>query len=77
MGKKPGVINPKGAGRCTVCLDGRRALSSGSIVKVRLFEAWPKQPLLGKYFTITGQIDLDESLRGEKAKEDKMSTANL
>ena len=55
----------------------RRVLSSGSIVKVRLFEAWPKQPLLGKYFTITGQIDLDESLRGEKAKEDKMSTANL
>ena len=52
-------------------------LSGDSIVKVRLFEAWPSKPLLGKYFTITGQIDLDESLRGEKAKEDKMSTANL
>ena len=56
---------------------GRRVLSSGSIVKVRLFEAWPNQPFLGKYFEITGQICLDESPGGEKAKEDKISSAIL
>ena len=56
---------------------GRRVLSSGSIVKVRLFEAWPKRPLLGKYFTINGQIDLDESPRGHNAKKGQMSRAIL
>ena len=58
-------------------------LSGDSIVKVRLFEAWPSKPLLGKYFDITGHMDLDESRyhaypTGEKVKEekeDKMSTA--
>ena len=48
---------------------GRRMLSSGSIEKIRLFEAIPNQPLFGKYFTITGHIGhLDDRLRGEKAK---------
>ena len=56
---------------------GRRVLSSGSIVKVRLFEAWPKRPLLGKYFTINGQIDLDESPRGHNAKKRVNVYSNL
>ena len=51
-------------------------LSGDSIVKVRLFEAWPSKPLLGKYFEITGHMDLDESRyhaypTGEKVKEEK------
>ena len=55
---------------------GRRVLSSGSIVKVRLFEAWPSKPCFGKYFEITGHMDLDESRyhaypTGEKVKEEK------
>ena len=50
-------------------------LSGDSIVKVRLFEAWPSKPLLGKYFEIIGHMDLDESRyhaypTGEKVKED-------
>ena len=50
-------------------------LSGDSIVKVRLFEAWPSKPLFGKYFEITGHMDLDESRyhaypTGEKVKED-------
>ena len=55
----------------------RRVLSSGSIVKVRLFEAWPKRPLLGKYFTINGQIDLEESPRGHNAKKRVIVYSNL
>ena len=59
--------------------DGRRALSSNSLVRVRLFEAWPSQTLLGKYFTINDQMELDTMsiplCQGKKAKEDKMSTA--
>ena len=55
-------------------------LSSDSIVKVRLFEAWLSQLFLGKYFTITGQMDLDESQyhaypEGEKATKENMSIA--
>ena len=40
--------------------DGRRALSSNSLVRVRLFEARPSQTLLGKYFTINDQMELDD-----------------
>ena len=59
-------------------------LSGDSIVKVRLFEAWPSKPLLGKYFEIIGHMDLDESRyhaclshgrESKRGKEDRMSTA--